>query len=167
MAKRTSPKARASRKAQAPRAPRHVTVVQQTVRARYDAAQTSDDARHWANADALSANAALSPEVRRIIRSRARYERANNSYIHGICVTKSNDLIGTGPRVLLDTGNAQADRIIGRGWFDWSWSIRLADKLRIATEAKTCDGEAFGWMSTNRPRDVPTFQVDMRLVETD
>jgi lambda family phage portal protein len=68
---------------------------------------------------------------------------------------------------LLDTGNAQADRIIGRGWFDWSWSIRLADKLRIATEAKTCDGEAFGWMFTNRRRDPRTVQLDIRLVESD
>ena len=167
MAKRTSPKARASRKAPAPRAPRQVTVVKQTVRARFDAAQTSDDSRHWANADALSANAALSPEVRRIIRNRARYERANNSYIHGICVTKSNDLIGTGPRVLLDTGYPDADRSIGRAWFDWSWSIRLADKLRIATEAKTCDGESFGWMFTNRRRDPRSVQLDIRLVEAD
>jgi len=167
MAKRTSPKARASRKAPAPRAPRQVTVVKQTVRARYDAAQTSDDARHWANADALSANAALSPEVRRIIRNRARYERANNSYINGICVTKSNDLIGTGPRVLLDTGDPEADRTIGRAWFNWSWSIGLAKKLRVAVEAKTCDGEAFGRMFTNRRRDPRAVQLDIRIVEAD
>ena len=168
MAKRSAPKARSSRKpAAGRRAPRQVTVVQQKVRARFDAAQTSDDARHWANADALSANAALSPEVRRIIRNRARYERANNSYIHGICVTKSNDLIGTGPRVLLDTGNPDADRSIGRSWFDWSWAIRLADKLRIATEAKTCDGESFAWMFTNRRRDPRNVQLDIRLVEAD
>ena len=166
--KPSAPKARASRKpAAGRRAPRQVTVVKQTVRARFDAAQTSDDSRHWANADALSANAALSPEVRRIIRNRARYERANNSYIHGICVTKSNDLIGTGPRVLLDTGNADADRVIGRAWFDWSWSIRLAKKLRVAVEAKTLDGESFGRMFTNRRRDPQGVQLDIRIVEAD
>ena len=166
--KPSAPKARASRKpAAGRRAPRQVTVVKQQVRARFDAAQTSDDSRHWANADALSANAALSPEVRRIIRNRARYERANNSYIHGICVTKSNDLIGTGPRVLLDTGNADADRSIGRSWFDWSWSIRLAKKLRVAVEAKTLDGESFGRMFTNRRRDPQDVQLDIRIVEAD
>ena len=166
--KPSAPKARASRKpAAGRRAPRQVTVVKQQVRARFDAAQTSDDSRHWANADALSANAALSPEVRRIIRNRARYERANNSYIHGICVTKSNDLIGTGPRVLLDTGNADADRVIGRAWFDWSWSIRLAKKLRVAVEAKTLDGESFGRMFTNRRRDPQDVQLDIRIVEAD
>jgi lambda family phage portal protein len=168
MAKRAAPKARSGRKpAAGRRAPRQVTVVKQAVRARYDAAQTADDSRHWANADALSANAALSPEVRRIIRNRARYERANNAYVHGICVTKSNDLIGTGPRVLLATGDAEADRSIGRAWFDWSWQIRLADKLRIAVEAKTCDGEAFAKLFTNRRRGVDSVQLDMRLIEAD
>ena len=43
------------------------------VRARYDAASTNDEnRRHWANADSLSANAANSPEVRRVLRNRAR-----------------------------------------------------------------------------------------------
>lgn len=51
------------------------------IRARYDAAtSTENNRRHWANADALSADAAASPEVRRTLRNRARYEVANNSY---------------------------------------------------------------------------------------
>ena len=51
------------------------------IRARYDAAATTDaNRKHWANADGLSADAAASPEVRRILRNRARYEAANNSY---------------------------------------------------------------------------------------
>jgi hypothetical protein len=54
------------------------------VRGRYDAAQTtSDNERHWANADFLAADAANSPEVRRALRCRARYEVANNSYAKG------------------------------------------------------------------------------------
>ena len=168
MAKRPAPKARTGRKAApARRAPRQVTVERRVVRGRFDAAQTADDSRHWANADALSANAALTPEVRRIIRNRARYERANNAYVHGICVTKSNDLIGTGPRLLLDTGVVEADREIARAFFDWSWRVRLADKLRIATEAKIVDGEAFAVMFTNPRLDDRAPQLDLRLVEAD
>ena len=168
MAKRSAPKARTGRKAaSARRAPRQVTVERRVVRGRFDAAQTADDSRHWANADALSANAALTPEVRRIIRNRARYERANNAYVHGICVTKSNDLIGTGPRLLLDTGVVEADREIARAFFDWSWRVRLADKLRIATEAKIVDGEAFAVMFTNPRLDDRAPQLDIRLVEAD
>ncbi len=168
MAKRPAPKARTGRKAApARRAPRQVTVERRVVRGRFDAAQSADDSRHWANSDALSANAALTPEVRRIIRNRARYERANNAYVHGICVTKSNDLIGTGPRLLLDTGNVEADREIARAFFDWSWRVRLADKLRIATEARIVDGEAFAVMFTNPRFDDRSPQLDLRLVEAD
>ena len=168
MGKRHQPKARSGRKAApAARAPRAVTVVKQPVRARYDAAQTSDDSRHWANADALSANAALNPDVRRTIRNRARYERANSAYVHGILTTKSNDLIGTGPRVQLATGNVDADRAIARAWFDWSWRVRLADKLRVASEAKVVDGEAFAILFTNRRLDSRGVQLDLRLVEAD
>ncbi|MEA3366566.1 MAG: hypothetical protein U9R68_00465 [Planctomycetota bacterium] len=65
---------------------------------RYDAARTTDDnSRHWIHADNLSADAANSPEVRRLLRNRTRYEVANNSYARGIVDTLANDLIGTGP----------------------------------------------------------------------
>ena len=51
------------------------------LRGKYDAAQTSDDnRRHWAMADNLSADSAASPDVRRTLRNRSRYELANNSY---------------------------------------------------------------------------------------
>ena len=168
MAKRTRQAAKTSRRA-APsrRAPRRVEVVRPVVRGRFDAAVSTDDGRHWANADALSINAALTPEIRRAIRNRARYERANNAYVHGICVTKSNDLIGTGPRWLPDTGNVDADRELSRRWYDWSWRVKLADKLRVAVEAKIVDGEAFARLVTNPRLDPAGPQLDLRLVEAD
>ena len=50
------------------------------VKARYDAAQTTPlNQRHWAQADWLSADAALHPGIRRTLRVRSRYEAANNS----------------------------------------------------------------------------------------
>jgi hypothetical protein len=70
-------------------------------RARFEAAEKGDDYRHWAGADAFSADAALSPEKRRVMRNRARHERVNNSYLAGISATLAGDLIGTGPRLQL------------------------------------------------------------------
>jgi hypothetical protein len=62
------------------------------LRARYDAAVTnSDNYRHWANADGLSADAAASPEVRRILRNRARYGVANSSCAQGIVLAHRSD----------------------------------------------------------------------------
>jgi len=47
------------------------------IKAKYDAAATTDEnRRHWRNADDLSANAANSAEVRRLLRIRCRYEVA-------------------------------------------------------------------------------------------
>ncbi|TWU40244.1 hypothetical protein Q31b_35890 [Novipirellula aureliae] len=52
------------------------------LRAKYDAANTTlDNMKHWSRADGLSAAAANSPDVRRTLRNRSRYEVANNSYL--------------------------------------------------------------------------------------
>lgn len=138
------------------------TVVPVT-RAKYDAAERGDDYRHWANADAFAADAALSPMVRRTLRNRARYERANNSYLAGISSTLATDLIGTGPRLQLDIGDDEAAREVERLFFDWGWLVDLPAKLRTMREALVVDGEAFALMITNER--LPGVTLDIRLVE--
>jgi hypothetical protein len=76
----------------------------------------------------LSANAANNPEVRRVLRNRARYEVANNSYAKGIVLTLANDVIGTGPRLQMLTANAEANRQIERAFEQWAKAVSLADK---------------------------------------
>jgi capsid protein len=125
------------------------------LRARYDAAVTNDDnRRHWANADGLSANAANSAEVRRVLRNRSRYEVANNSYARGIVLTLANDVIGTGPRLQLLTEDAEANRQIERTFNRWSKAVGLAEKLRTMRMARAQEGEAFVIL-TNYPK-LPT-----------
>jgi lambda family phage portal protein len=137
------------------------------VRARYDAAATSDEnRRHWANADALSANAANNAEVRRVLRTRARYETANNSYARGIVLTLANDVVGTGPRLQLLTADAEANRTIERQFMLWAKATRLADKLRTMRAARATDGEAFAILTVN-PSLTTAVQLDLRLIEAD
>jgi lambda family phage portal protein len=135
------------------------------VRGKFDAAERSDDYKHWTNADAFAADAALSPSIRRTMRNRARYERANNSYLAGISATLASDLIGTGPRLQLSTGDADADRVVERLFFAWGWEIDLPAKLRTMRESLIVDGEAFGLFITN-PR-LSGVQLDLRLVEAE
>ena len=137
------------------------------VRGRYDAAESGDDRRHWANADAFAADAALSPSVRRTLRNRARYERANNSYLAGISTTLANDLVGTGPRLQLNSGSQDADRLVETAYRDWCWEVDLPGKLRTMREAVVVDGEAFAVMFTNPRFDDRSPQLDLRLVEAD
>jgi len=137
------------------------------VRARYDAAVTStDNARHWANADGLSADAAASAEVRRTLRNRARYEVANNSYAKGIVLTLANDCVGTGPRLQLLTEDPQINRTIETAFAEWAGEIRLAEKLRTMRMAKATDGEAFALLTGNPALRSPV-KIDAQLVEAD
>jgi capsid protein len=141
--------------------------VRRVLRARYDAAVTNDDnRRHWANADGLSANAANNAEVRRILRNRARYEVANNSYARGIVLTLANDVIGTGPRLQLLTDNGDANRRIEREFTEWSKAVNLAEKLRTMRMARAQDGEAFAVLTSN-PALRTAIQLDLRLIEAD
>ena len=91
------------------------------VRGKYDAAQTThENRRHWAAADHLSANAAMCSEVRRTLRSRARYEAANNSYAKGIVLTLANYVVGTGPKLQMLTDDPEANRFIEREFARWA-----------------------------------------------
>ena len=137
------------------------------LRGRYDAAQaTPDNRRHWSNADGLSANAANSVEVRRILRNRARYEVANNSYARGIVSTLANDVIGTGPRLQMLTPDAEANRQVEREFSRWAHQIDLAGKLRTMRVARAEDGEAFAVLTSNESLTTP-IKLDLRLVEAD
>ena len=137
------------------------------LRARYDSAVTNDaNYRHWANADGLSANAAASPEVRRILRNRARYEVANNSYARGIVLTLANDAIGTGPQLQMLTRDPETNRRIEREFSNWSAAVRLPEKLRTMRMARTEDGEAFAILIDNPALNTP-INLDLRLVEAD
>jgi len=137
------------------------------LRARYDAAQTTaDNARHWAMADALSADASTSADVRRKLRERARYEVANNSYAKGIVLTIANDCIGTGPRLQLLTPAAEVNRQVEAAFAKWAKAVDLAGKLRTMRMAKTTDGEVFAVLTGNLMIDSPV-KLDVQLVEAD
>jgi capsid protein len=137
------------------------------VRAKFDAAQTTpDNRRHWANADRMDPNAAANPSVRAILRSRARYEVANNSYARGIVLTLANDVVGTGPRLQMLTGDAAANRAIERAFAQWADDVDLAAKLRTMRMARAQDGETFAMLFSNP--ELPTdVKLDVRIIEAD
>jgi capsid protein len=137
------------------------------IRARYDAAATTDaNRKHWANADGLSADAAASPEVRRILRNRARYEAANNSYAAGIVATLANDVVGTGPRLQVLTDDPEANNAIEQAFAAWALSTNLADRLRTMRMARAHSGECFAKLVSN-PAVPGPVKLDLALVEAD
>lgn len=136
-------------------------------RARYDAASTTEDnRRHWAAADLLSADAANNPRVRSVLRSRARYEVANNSYARGIILTIANDCIGTGPRLQVLSDDDTANRLIEQEFTLWADSVSLAEKLRTMRMSRAESGEVFAMLVAN-PKIDSSVKLDIRLIEAD
>lgn len=134
------------------------------LRARYDAAQTTaENAAHWAYADDLSARAANTLSVRRTVRRRARYEAANNSYCAGMLLTRSNDIVGTGPRLQMQ---GEAGPRIEQAFGQWAREVKLAAKLRTAVLTKIRDGEVFIRLTTNPAHRSPVW-LDIEVIEGD
>lgn len=137
------------------------------VRGRFDAAQTTDDnRRHWGAADGLSAEAANSLPIRKILRNRSRYEVANNSYLSGIISTLANDTIGTGPRLQMLTGEDALDSTVEEEFADWAEEVDLAEKLRTLRRARCESGEVVVMFVTN-PGLQHQVKLDLMLIEAD
>lgn len=144
-----------------PSAPQH------GIKARFDAAQTTrDNVKHWAMVDHLSADTEASPEVRRTLRLRSRYEIANNSYAKGLVQMLANDTIGTGPRLQLLAGDESFNDEVEQEFAKWADAVKLSAKLRTMRIARCQDGEAFAVMATN-PKIRHPVKMDMVVLEAD
>ena len=142
-------------------------LLKRRVQARYDAAQTTaDNRKHWTNADSLSPGQAATPEVRRVLRERGRYEVANNSYARGIVETLANYVVGTGPRLQMLTKDKALNARIETAWQEFAAAIRLAAKLRLMRKARAQDGEAFALL-VNTDAAVLGVRLGLSLVEAD
>ena len=137
------------------------------MKARFDAASTSkDNAKHWAAAEFLSADAEADSSVRKILRTRARYEVQNNSYARGIVNTIADDTIGTGPRLQMLFDDEETNRLVEHDFLNWAKRVHLARKLRTMRVARCQDGEAFAILALN-PRLRSDIKLDLQLIEAD
>lgn len=140
--------------------------VRQWLRAKVDAAMTTPrNAEHWALADHLSADAAYDHATRKKVRDRARYEALNNPICRGIVRTHANSVIGTGPRLQVETENEALNAQIETAWKAWAKKIRLTDKLRTMRMAQCVDGETFALLVTSE--DYQHVTLDVRPIECD
>lgn len=133
----------------------------------YDAARDSTEfAKHWANADALDADAANSFAVRQGLRNRSRYEAGSNAFYAGIMRTHVNLLVGCGPKLRMLSDNRNFNNAIEESFFDWAEQVGLAAKLRTMAHAKIQDGEAFALLQRN-PAIEHDVQLDLMLIEAE
>lgn len=137
------------------------------IRGSFDLAQTTHlNENHWAATDSLSADAATSSSVRKLLRNRSRYEIKNNSYARGMVLTKTNDAIGTGPRLQLLTDDSKLNRRVEAAFAEWSAAVGLAERLRTIDYAETGDGEGFLAIMAN-PTLPTEIKVDVLPIEAE
>lgn len=137
------------------------------VKAGWDAAQTTlENQKHWRHADGLSADTATTPEVRRTLRNRARYEVANNTYARGIVSTLANYSVGTGPRLQVQLADRIAARDIESKFQAWADAVGLARILWTMRVAQAQDGEVFAQINRNEAVN-HEVQLDVTPIEAD
>lgn len=155
--------------------------VRKRISASYDAAQSSNEFDdYWAWSDSLNANAANSPEVRKTLRERARYQRDNDGHLSGLVEKIARDMVGSGPRLQVTfapwtdsefgttmEADPAAARVVEHRFVEWCRSIGLARKLRVMHEARLVDGESFAMLVTNPALPGNAPRLDVRLYETD
>ncbi len=134
-----------------------------TIRAGYDSAKTGrENANHWAAADDLGPVTANRPEVRAVIRKRARYERDNNPHLNATLKTYAHNLVGTGPRLSLQLParyHASA-RLVEQSFAAWARAASLM------AEVRPTDGDAFALL-VNNDAIRNAVKLDLRLVEAE
>lgn len=136
------------------------------VRGRYDAAQNSEETRRqWAEVDHLSARAANSPEVRRRLRDRTRYEVENNSWASGVADALADFMVGDGPKLQVMTEDRELNKIVEGEWCDWAEQALLADKLWMLRRVRAVDGESFLLLDTDD--DYSPVTLDVRAYEAE
>jgi lambda family phage portal protein len=137
------------------------------IKAKYEAAlDTDDNAKHWNNADDLGPNPSASHDVRAKLRKRARHEYDNSSYCKGMVLTYANEIVGTGPRLQLQTSNEKANQQIERLFANWSEAVGLPDLLQLAFKERLVTGEMFILKTTNPLLEDPV-KLDLRAYEAD
>lgn len=136
-------------------------------RASIDAARdTTEFARHWANADQLDADSSHRKDVRHKLMHRSRYEADSNGYYDGILSTHCNMTIGVGPKLRMLTKNKNFNQLVEREFATWADRIQLRRKLWCMYHAYLMDGEAFAVMQSNPSLPGPV-QLDLMLIEAD
>ncbi len=143
---------------------------QQPMRSKVDAAQnTSENRKHWANADSLGPNAALDPVTRQRTRDRSRYEALNNSYLKGLIRSTASDLIGTGPRpevTIPGDRDGELAKVVEAKFIAWARTNLIGRKYRTLHKSYVRDGDGFLVLDT-RPESDDPVKLFLRTVEAD
>ena len=137
-----------------------------STKAQYDASlHTRRNAEQWKYCDYWNADQSLSPEVRKTLRSRCRYEVQNSSWLFGMIVSHAESVVGTGARLQIH-GLGEDGNEYEREFGEWARSVGLWKTIRTAICTEIRDGEAFIQL-TNRPRNANPCKLYPLLLDAE
>lgn len=145
----------------------------------YDAAAVNRHlSEHFVTADSRDADS-LIRESLVALRNRARYEVRNNCYAAGVVDTKANDIIGSGPRLQLQTENNEFNKRVEDLFSEWTEHCDLSGKQsfadilkQVGSEQQDESGESFTLLQT-APRKSswttakPDVHLRLQVIEPD
>lgn len=135
-------------------------------KAQYDAAlHTRRNAEQWKYSDYLNSDQSLSPDVRKTLRSRCRYEVQNSSWLYGMIVSHAESIIGTGARLQIH-GLGEESNDYEKAFSEWAKSVNLWKTIRTAICTEIRDGEAFIQL-TNRPHNTNPCKLYPLLLDAE
>lgn len=135
-------------------------------KSKWDASvHTKRNAEQWKYSDFFSADQSLSPEVRKTLRSRSRYECQNNAWLFGMIVSHAESVIGTGARLQIQ-GYGNDGNELEREFEKWAESVGFWKTIRTAIVTEIRDGEAFIQL-TNRPTNENSCKLFPLLLDAE
>lgn len=114
-----------------------------------NARTTTDNKKLFSQVDYFSGRSANHLLARRTLRTRSRYEVANNPYLFGIVHGYVNDVVGRfGAKLQALTDDDKFNTVLEARFEEWCQAVDLVEKIRTFVTAQVVDGEAFNILKT-------------------
>ena len=142
-------------------------------RAGFDAsADNRFNSNHFADASTSDITSIIMGDRSAMVK-RCRYEYRNNAYARAMVMSWANEIVGTGPKLQMQTDNSKLNTMIENLWNEWakhcdaSEKQNLAGMLRTSLGALPQFGEAFTTFKSvrNGSRSAARHAVTLRLLE--
>jgi len=151
---------------------KHRRTTFEPVRARFDNARhTPDTTSLFRNVDSLAMTAALSPDVRKTVRDRARYVVFNCPYAGSMLATFVTHVVGPWATISFPSKGIpeEVKQKVAEKFDAWAMKTKFWPKVKVLLRAKVTDGEAFAMLTTDKSivDDANRVTLNVSAIECD
>lgn len=128
---------------------------------------TNENRDHWREASDKATPANISPEDRRTLRHRGKFETANNCYLQGMVRTLVRDTIGSGPRLQMMTDDNALNEGLEDLWRMWNVITGMPLNFRVMAGVNYIAGECMAVFRDSRRLNELGYPItlDVKLID--